>query len=146
MYVPPYEALLGALGTSRAAAEAAGRITVPTALFRMLLQIAVAESDFDEDAYLAANPDVAEAVRKREIESGLAHYVGFGYFEGRRGGIGFDAKWYVETYSDIAEAVTKGQVGSAEEHFRATGGGEGRYPIPAERASAAEWKRVLICT
>lgn len=39
-----------------------------------------------ERAYLAANPDVAAAVRSGQISSGYAHYVQQGRAEGRRGG------------------------------------------------------------
>lgn len=40
---------------------------------------------FDEDAYCAANPEVAEAVRAGRIPSGHVHYAGFGFREGRDG-------------------------------------------------------------
>lgn len=39
-----------------------------------------------ERAYLAANPDVAAAVRNGQLSSGYAHYVRQGRTEGRRGG------------------------------------------------------------
>jgi hypothetical protein len=39
-----------------------------------------------ERAYLAANPDVAAAVRNGQLSSGYAHYVQQGRAEGRRGG------------------------------------------------------------
>lgn len=39
-----------------------------------------------ERAYLAANPDVAAAVRNGQLSSGYAHYVQQGRTEGRRGG------------------------------------------------------------
>ncbi|WP_455186482.1 hypothetical protein [Azospirillum palustre] len=39
-----------------------------------------------ERAYLAANPDVAAAVRSGQLSSGYAHYVQQGRAEGRRGG------------------------------------------------------------
>jgi SAM-dependent methyltransferase len=39
--------------------------------------------DFDEEAYLAANPDVAEAVAKGKIVSGRRHYRYFGKRENR---------------------------------------------------------------
>jgi SAM-dependent methyltransferase len=42
-------------------------------------------SDFDEDRYLAANPDVAEAVRSGAFASGRAHYEAYGKAEGRVG-------------------------------------------------------------
>jgi hypothetical protein len=42
------------------------------------------EIDFDEDWYLRAYPDVAEAVRAGKIASGLQHYLGHGREEGRK--------------------------------------------------------------
>jgi hypothetical protein len=41
------------------------------------------EATFDEDAYLAANPDVAAAVARGEAASGLAHWRKHGAAEGR---------------------------------------------------------------
>src|SRR3954453_13300120 len=54
---------------------------------------AIATSDnFDESGYLAANPDVAEAVRKGQFKSGRQHFEGHGLKESRlvrfRGSIG----------------------------------------------------------
>lgn len=39
--------------------------------------------DFDEEAYLQQNPDVAEAVRAGSLSSGFAHYFQQGHREGR---------------------------------------------------------------
>lgn len=39
--------------------------------------------DFDEDGYLAANPDVAEAVARGGLTSGLQHYLLYGAAENR---------------------------------------------------------------
>ncbi|PWC88147.1 hypothetical protein TSH100_08750 [Azospirillum sp. TSH100] len=50
-----------------------------------------------ERAYLAANPDVAAAVRSGQVSSGYAHYVQQGRAEGRRGG-------FVEQVKKPAEA------------------------------------------
>ena len=40
--------------------------------------------DFDEEAYLQQNPDVAEAVVSGAFPSGFVHYFQLGYREGRR--------------------------------------------------------------
>ncbi|WP_306454030.1 phytanoyl-CoA dioxygenase family protein [Burkholderia sp. MSMB1835] len=40
--------------------------------------------EFSEEAYLACNPDVADAVRSGVIASGRAHYAQYGQHEGRR--------------------------------------------------------------
>lgn len=144
MYVPPYNALLKALQIDRDYVENVGTVTIPIALFRMLLQFAVASSDFNEETYLKANPDVAEAARRSEVASGFAHYIGFGYFEGRRGGMPFDEKWYKNAYADVTKAISNGEINSAEDHFYAVGGGEGRCPSATENFTAAEWKRALF--
>ena len=39
--------------------------------------------NFDENAYLSANPDVAEAVRLGVLASGWEHYVRHGHRENR---------------------------------------------------------------
>ena len=48
------------------------------------LQEVPTDATFDEMAYLAANPDVAAAVRSRRLRSGRAHFLRFGRSEGRR--------------------------------------------------------------
>jgi hypothetical protein len=83
MYIPPYDAVLHNAGTSREELKDAAEVTIPMGLFKFLMQLAVANGDFNEAGYLKANPDVAEAVERGEIESARLHYIGFGYFEGR---------------------------------------------------------------
>jgi hypothetical protein len=143
MYVPPYEALLNAFGISKADVEKEGTVTISLGLFKMLLQFAVSSSDFTEEAYLNANPDVAEAVRCREIANGFTHYAGFGYFEGRRDAIPFDEDWYLSSNPDIQLAINRGQVQSGSDHFYHVGAGEGRSPNAVEKINAVMWKRAL---
>jgi hypothetical protein len=45
----------------------------------------VPPESFDEDAYLAANPDVAQAVHDRTVVSGWYHVLFEGHREGRPG-------------------------------------------------------------
>ncbi|HEX4595482.1 MAG TPA: glycosyltransferase family 4 protein, partial [Bryobacteraceae bacterium] len=42
--------------------------------------------EFDEDAYLFLNPDIASAVERGSLESGYRHWIGTGRKEGRGGG------------------------------------------------------------
>src|ERR1017187_6801040 len=42
------------------------------------------KENFDERGYLAANPDVAAAVERGEVESGRRHFEVFGWNESRR--------------------------------------------------------------
>jgi hypothetical protein len=144
MYVPPYDALLRSIGTSREALEGASEVSVPMSLFRFLVQIAVANGDFNEAGYLQANPDVAEAVRRGEIENGRLHYIGFGYFEGRQGATPeVDERWYLRSYPDVGSAVRAGQLSSATEHFMVVGASEGRSPSVHYENDAAQWKKAL---
>ena len=48
------------------------------------LEILATDANFDEEAYLRANPDVADAVRKGFMRSGRSHFEAFGRNEGRR--------------------------------------------------------------
>jgi hypothetical protein len=144
MYVPPFEALLRTLDTDKESLEAAKKITVPAALLKLLLQLAVAHSDFDEDRYLQANPDVRDAVQRGDLESGQMHYIGFGYFEGRKGGgTKVDERRYLREHPDVAAAIRDGKVKSASDHFHTIGAAEGRSPSADQAANAAEWKKAL---
>jgi len=144
MYVPPYPALVRSLGATPATISSAKGVRIPGALLKLLLQMAVAQSDFDEERYLALNPDVREAVERGEIESGHVHYVGFGYFEGRAGGAEeVDETWYLSAYPDVAQALRDKQVASASQHFYLVGGGEGRSPNAEQLDDAMRWKKTL---
>ena len=144
MYVPPYDAVLTSIGTSRPELEASTEVTIPQQLFRFLMQIAVAHADFNEAGYLNANPDVAEALQTGAVESARLHYVGFGYFEGRLGATPeVDERWYLRAYPDVGQAVRTGQINSAAEHFAVVGASEGRSPNVRYAQDADQWKRIL---
>ena len=64
MFVPSVQSLMSALNQDKAALDEAGHVRVPTGLLKLLLQIAVAAADFDEERYLQENPDVAKAVSR----------------------------------------------------------------------------------
>lgn len=144
MYVPPYNAVLASIGTSREEVAETGAVTIPAQLFRFLMQIAVAHSDFNEAGYLDANPDVAEAAQAGQVESARLHYVGFGYFEGRTGATPeVDERWYLKAYPDVGQAVRTGQIRSAAEHFTVVGASEGRSPSIRYAQDAEQWKKAL---
>ncbi|UFZ01822.1 hypothetical protein LQG66_21155 [Bradyrhizobium ontarionense] len=144
MYVPSADSLMAALNASKADLNGNGRIEVPARLLKLLLQIALATSEFDEQRYLAENPDVAKAIERGEIESAHMHYLGYGYFEGRKGsGPVVDTDWYLAKYPDVANAVRDGRLRSAEAHFHTMGGGEGRSPAADYEAEAAQWKAAI---
>ncbi len=145
MYVPPLESLLRALGVDRATYERSSKIALPKEVFKFLIKIALENSEFNEAGYLKENPDVADAMKKGEISDPRAHYVGFGYFEGRTGATPtVDEKWYLETYPDVAQGVRAGTVGSAREHYNIIGGSEGRSPNASYIPVAEKWKKALV--
>jgi Ca2+-binding RTX toxin-like protein len=97
---------------------------------------AVSDGSFNEDFYLAANPDVAAAVSAGLLSSGQQHYELYGRAEGRMASapmftadeIGFDENLYLSTNPDVAQAVTDGVLDSAYEHYYLYGQYEGRDP------------------
>lgn len=80
---------------------------------------------FDEALYLAANPDVAEAVKSGQFKSGFDHYRLHGQVEGRPG-VGFDEDRYLAANPDVAEAVRNGTIASGREHYQLYGIKENR--------------------
>ena len=52
---------------------------------RDVLRRQVERAPFDEQFYVAKNPDIAAAVAAGAIRSGKAHFIEFGYFENRAG-------------------------------------------------------------
>ncbi|MGY3614455.1 hypothetical protein [Bradyrhizobium sp. USDA 10063] len=144
MFVPSAASLMNALSTKQSALNGNGSIEIPTRLLKMLLQIALAAADFDEEEYLRRNPDVTRAIERGEVESAKVHYIGYGYFEGRQGGgPEVDEEWYLQKYPDVASAVRERKVTSATDHFHAIGGGEGRSPNAEHEEDAHLWKKVL---
>jgi hypothetical protein len=144
MFVPPAVSLLNALKIDQAIFEKGGRVEIPAGLLKLLLQIALAAADFDEDGYLKENPDVANALGSGEIESAHVHFIGFGYFEGRQGaGPEVDEHWYMQKYPDVATAVREGRIKSARHHFHMIGAAEGRSPNRDQEDNAAQWKKAL---
>lgn len=144
MYIPPYDAVLRNAGTSREELKDASEVTIPMGLFKFLMQLAVANGDFNEAGYLACNPDVADAVEAGEIDSARLHYIGYGYFEGRLGATpDVDERWYLRSNPDVGAAVKAGKLSSAREHFTLAGASEWRSPSPRYEGDAAQWKKAL---
>jgi hypothetical protein len=144
MYVPPYNAVVKSLGVNADEVEKMEKVAVPAKLLKFLLQLAVASGDFDEEGYLKANPDVRQAVRRGKIESGHAHYIGFGYFEGRKGGAAvFEEDWYLKKYPDVAAAIRSGRIRTALDHFYNVGAVEGRSPNSNQQNNALQWKAAM---
>ena len=102
------------------------KVTIPTKLFKLLLDHVIAREDFDPAIYGKENPDVAGAVATGKVESLHVHYVLTGWYEGRAGGGWVDEKWYIENNPDVREAFAQKRVRSAESHYRQHGRSEGR--------------------
>ena len=83
---------------------------------------------FDEAFYLQSNPDVAEAVRRRFRDSGLAHYVSNGRGEGRNP-FRFDRVWYSRHYPLAAIEVGQGDYNSLRDHYVCIGRSRGYRPF-----------------
>lgn len=86
---------------------------------------------FDADAYLRANPDVAQAIQAGQIPSAQDHFERFGKAEGREivptaDSAYFNPNVYLQRNQDVADAIAAGQFGSAQEHWNAHGRFEGR--------------------
>lgn len=85
---------------------------------------------FDENWYLAKNPDVKEALSRGIVTSAKDHYVLSGYYEHRMPfPIIVNEKWYLQAYPDVAEAIQKGVYKSGQAHFDVAGYREGRLPF-----------------
>lgn len=141
MYFPPYDQMLRIAGQNKAGLNGATEVTIPRKLFDFLLQVALTTSDFDPDEYLAANPDVRDTIAAGSELNAKQHFVGYGYFEGRKGGLPkVDEPWYLRTYRDVAEAVASGKIASAAQHFEIIGAGEGRAPSQEYMDVAKQWK------
>jgi len=144
MFIPPFNALLRALGTTQQQLDNQTEITIPTRMLKFLLRIAVEAGDFNEKGYLAANPDVATALRQKAIPSARDHYVSTGYWECRRGATPeVDEQWYRKANPDVANAIRNRAVGSASEHYLLTGVEEFRAPNEASSEDCIVWKSLI---
>ena len=94
------------------------------------LQEPPTDETFDEACYLAANPDVAEAIRLGRIRSGWAHFRKFGRIEGRRQKVSddelatadnFDEANYLASNPDVEQALREGKFASGRAHFDTLG-------------------------
>ena len=142
MYIPHYDAILHAIGTTREELKGKTEIEIPMSLFKFLLQNALSHGEFNLPGYLAANKDIQDAAKSGRVPDPKAHYVDYGFFEGRLGATpAVDEAWYRRTYADIGAAVRKGAIASGAEHFNAIGAEEFRAPSSAYKADAIAWKK-----
>lgn len=75
---------------------------------------------FNTEAYVAANPDVANVLGTQPGFTAWDHFINYGVAENRGTGAfegNFDAQAYLDAYPDVAAAVASGVFRSAFEHF-----------------------------
>ncbi len=87
------------------------------------------ETLFDENYYLALNPDVVAEITAGNFNSGLEHFLNVGQFENRDPNALFDTSFYLETNTGVAAAIEDGSL-TAVEHFLEFGQFEFRDPSP----------------
>jgi hypothetical protein len=83
---------------------------------------------FNQNYYLANNPDVMTAVLNGVFASAEQHYEMFGEREGRMPSASFDPAGYLSSNADVFAAVQAGVFSSALQHFEMFGLSEGRTP------------------
>src|ERR1041385_3954109 len=86
--------------------------------------------DFDESAYLRANPDVQALLDRGAIGSGLEHWRATGAEEHARGlrrsgffdyDVIYDEESYLAQNEDVARAVRNGELASGYQHWNRIG-------------------------
>jgi hypothetical protein len=129
-FVPPYDLILKHFVTTPKGSQARNQVTVNREFLEFLLRGLLEHVEFDEMQYLKCNPDVADAVRKKEMQSAREHFLTTGYFEGRIGGVPVQEDWYLARNPDVAAAKRARKVESAEMQYRIAGANEWRQPNP----------------
>ncbi|MEG4287734.1 calcium-binding protein [Microcoleus sp. C2C3] len=89
---------------------------------------------FDENAYLAGNPDLAPFVRtvnpNAPFATGLDHFIQFGYDEGQRRtqvSPEYNESFYLANNSELQPFIQNGTFKSGYQHFVQFGAKEGRF-------------------
>ncbi|MEG4328618.1 calcium-binding protein [Microcoleus sp. AT3-A2] len=89
---------------------------------------------FDENAYLAGNPDLAPFVRtvnpNAPFATGLDHFIQFGYDEGQRRtqvSPEYNESFYLANNSELQPFIQNGTFKSGFDHFIQFGSKEGRF-------------------
>jgi hypothetical protein len=118
-------------------------VVVSRKLLRFLIRCLLDHTEFDEQQYRRANPDVAEAIRHRDFASARDHFLNVGYFESRTGATPVQETWYLARNPDVAAAKQSGDLESGEQQYRLAGAQEWREPNPQSVKWIAAWKEVL---
>lgn len=106
-------------------------VAIDRHFFYEILRPIIDRIRIDCDWYMAAYPDVAEAVSKEIVTDARDHFRRFGYFEHRMPyQILIHEDWYVEQYPDVRDAIERRAFTSGQNHFEVSGYREGRMPFP----------------
>lgn len=125
--VPTYAALLNMGKVTPPNGQA--YVQVEDHFFRDCMRSLLAQIPVDEAWYLAAHPDVRQAIEAGTVSDARDHFIRFGYYEHRFPfRIQVDEAWYLSAYPDVRRAIDRGQFASAQDHFSRFGYREGRAP------------------
>jgi hypothetical protein len=103
---------------------------------------------YNEEAYLIAFPDVANAVKNGSLPNGYAHFNPYGKNEGRLNRAeyktvlkdvldGYEEKTYLIAFPDVAGVVQSGALPNGYAHFNPYGKNEGRMSYPIYKQTLA---------
>ncbi len=81
---------------------------------------------YDEEYYLANNPDVVRVISNGLYRNGFDHLIRTGLFQGRNPSPLYNETAYLSENPDVAGAVARGEIRSGFEHFLQFGFYEGR--------------------
>ena len=83
--------------------------------------------DWNESAYLSANPDVPALIAEGKFGNGFEHYRKAGFLEFRHSGFpSWNEQAYLENNPDVAPLIRSGAFASGYEHYVKQGMAEGR--------------------
>lgn len=128
--------LVEAWGGRRSSVGSEPMYIIPAKILERVLALAVGPRLYDEQAYLKEHVDIAEALSRKELISGLQHYLRTGLIENRNvKARDFSEIDYLKSYPDIKQAIDAGFIGSAYDHWVHGGWLEGRLPTSAKTPS-----------
>ncbi len=81
---------------------------------------------YDEEFYLANNPDVVRVISNGLYRNGFDHLIRTGLFQGRNPSPLYNEAVYLTENPDVAAVVARGEIRSGFEHFLNFGFYEGR--------------------
>jgi hypothetical protein len=83
--------------------------------------------DWDEAAYLSANPDVPDEIANGKVKNGFEHYRTVGFLQFRHSGFPrWNERAYLEDNPDVVSLIRSGVFASGYEHYVKQGHTEGR--------------------